>query len=167
MASSSAQTPKAVERCAEPTRECGFEEGEWIEFDLDRLSVGQPDARGRVSVSGFAERNSLVTVTNRGLSGVGRPQQQPFQRTLSSDVGEFRFATFKAHGDDELVLQVQDLNGFRSPAVSVLVPDAALEGVDVTGVFPWRPLRDGKCRHGGGPSRSVRNRSVRYLPRPW
>ena len=123
--------------------ECGFEEGEWLRVDLDRITVTAPDTNGFIQISGFVEPRSLVTLQNRGLSGIGRPEQQLVLGRVSSDVGDFSFPTVSARGDDELVLQVQDLNGIRSPAVSILVQDAPLEGFDVTGAFAWDRLQDG------------------------
>ena len=122
--------------------DCGFEEGEWLGVDLDRLQVTTPDRSGFISVSGFVEPRSLVTLQNRGLSGIGQPQEQLVVGRISSDIGDFEFPSVRARGDDELVLQVQDLNGIRSPSVSIRVGDADVEGIDVTGVFAWRPLRD-------------------------
>lgn len=123
--------------------ECGFEEGEWLRVDLDRITVTPPDTGGFVRVSGFAEPRSLVTLQNRGLSGIGRPEQQLVLGRVSSDVGDFSFPAVAARGDDEIVLQVQDLNGIRSPAVSILVEDAPIAGFDVTGAFAWDRLQDG------------------------
>ena len=123
--------------------QCGFEEGEWLRIDRDRITITPPDELGFIRVSGFVQERSLVTLQNRGLSGVGRPRQQNVQAQVSGDQGDFEFPPIPARGDDEIVLQVQDLNGFRSPALSMLVEDAPLAGFDVTGAFAWRPLRDG------------------------
>ncbi len=123
--------------------ECGFEEGEWLEIDVQAIDVTPPDERGLVVVSGNAPPTALVTLQNRGFAGIGEPRQQLVLRRLSDEQGRFAFPPIQARGDDELIVQFQDLNGFRSPAASILVPDASLAGIDVVGAFAWQPLRDG------------------------
>ena len=123
--------------------ECGFEEGEYLDVDLSRIMITSPDESGFVTVSGFVDPRSLVTLQNRGLSGIGQPQQQLRLTALSSDVGDFSFTNVLARGDDELLLQFEELTGLRSPRVSFRVDDAQLAGLDVTGAFAWRALQDG------------------------
>ena len=124
--------------------DCGFEEGEWISIDLGQIRITQPDSAGEVAIQGVVEPRSLVSIQNRGLSGVGQPEEQPKRFTLSDNEGDFAFTKVRARGDDELVLQVESLDGFRSPAQSFIVDDSTLAGIDVTGVFPWQPLRNGE-----------------------
>lgn len=122
--------------------ECGFEEGEWLQVDVNRINVSRPNEVGRIEVSGFVEPRSLVTLQNRSLSGIGVPSEQTLTGGISSDVGDFTFSNVRARGDDELILQVEDLNGIRSPQVSILVDDAPIAGLDVTGAYAQRPLQD-------------------------
>lgn len=124
--------------------ECGFEEGEWLEIDFDRLTVTKPNAEGFISVAGTVTPRTLVSLQNRGLSGIGQPQEQITLGQVAGNRGEFTFPSLRARGDDELILQVLDLNGIRSPAVSLRVEDADLAGFDITGAFAYRPLTDGE-----------------------
>jgi hypothetical protein len=124
--------------------ECGVDELEYLPIDLQRIQVGRPNELGRVDVSGIVTANALVLLENRGLNGIGVPGQRFRSAQISSDVGAFSFQGLTARGDDELVLRVQDLNGYRTPAVSLLVPDAELAGLDILGAFAWEPLTNGQ-----------------------
>ena len=124
-------------------RDCGVEEREYLSIDLARIQVGRPNELGRVDVSGIVTPNALVQMENRGLNGIGVPGQRFRAAQISSDVGAFSFEGLVGRGDDEVVIQVSDLNGYRSPAVSVLIPDAKLIGLDVLGVFAWEALTNG------------------------
>lgn len=123
--------------------DCGTLEGEYLTIDLDRVTVSKPNERGRISVSGFVEPNALVTIENRGLNGIGVPGPRYRSAQISNDIGAFEVDDLQGKGDDEIVLQVLDLNGFKSPPISRLVPDADLAGVDVIGAFAWEPLTNG------------------------
>lgn len=123
--------------------DCGIDEGEYLSLDGGQFQVEAPNERGLSRVVGQVEPNALVVLENRGLNGLGVPGPKSRSAQISSDTGAFFFDDVFARGDDEIVLQVRDLNGFRSPAVSSLVPDAPLEQVDVVGVFAWEPLTNG------------------------
>ncbi len=124
--------------------DCGIDEGEYLTIDLDRIQVSPPNERGRASVTGLVTPNALVVVENRGLNGIGIPGPIYRSAQISTDRGAFEFPSIIAQGDDEIVIQVRDLNDYRSPAAATLVPDAALVGIDVLGVFAWEPLTNGQ-----------------------
>lgn len=132
-----------VTRC-ETDLDCGIEEGEYLTIDLDRIQVSQPNERGRVSVTGIVTPNALVVVENRGRNGIGIEGPVYRSAQISTDKGAFEFQSLIAQGDDEIVVQVRDLNDFRSPPAAILVPDADLVGIDVLGVFAWEPLTNGR-----------------------
>ncbi|MEM7674489.1 MAG: vWA domain-containing protein [Myxococcota bacterium] len=123
--------------------ECGFEEGEYLTLNEDAIQMSSPDENGFISISGRVKERSLVTITNRGLSGIGRPEQQLRRAEVSTDFGEFDFTGVEARGDDEIIIQFIDLRGFRSPQVSMLVDDATPAGIDITGAFAFEPLESG------------------------
>lgn len=122
-------------------RDCGVESGELLPLDTDRIQISPPDADGRISVAGTVQPTSLVTLENRGKEAVGGyiPTQRRLIR-ISDEAGNFTFDSVQARGDDELIIQVRDLLGFRTPEASILVPDAPVAGVDVIGAFAWAPL---------------------------
>ena len=136
--------------------DCGIFENEFLPLREDQLSVSPPNDLGLVTVEGQVVPNVLVTLDNRGKStlAVGVSEEEArrrglldpgIQRTIISDEnGQFRFESVPAIADDELILQLFDLRGFRSPPYAFLVPDPELVGVDVLDVFPWQPLTAGE-----------------------
>jgi hypothetical protein len=129
-----------TEQC-QTDRECGVQSGELIMLDVSRFQITPPDQEGRISVAGTVQANMLVTLENRGQSAVGgyKPTQRR-QVRITDDSGNFVFDSVVARGDDELVFQLHDLLGFRSPEGSVLVPDAPVTGVDIVGAFAYETL---------------------------
>lgn len=117
--------------------DCGVLETERVLIDRTRITVSPPNEDGQVEVSGTVSENALVTVENRKLNGVGIRSRIVRSARISSDEGVFRFPNVSAQGDDELVLQVQLLNGFKSAPTSFKVPDAEMVGVDVLGAEAW------------------------------
>ncbi len=126
-------------------RDCGAESGEILPFDESRITITSPSAEGRITISGTVLPDALITMENRGQSAVGgyKPTQRR-QVRITDKNGNFVFDSVVARGDDELIFQVHDLLGFRSPEASMLVPDAEIAGVDVTGAFAYSPLTPGQ-----------------------
>lgn len=123
--------------------DCNIDENEWLTINTDRIQVSAPNERGNITVTGVVEPNALIVVENRALNGVGIPSLQFSKAQVTDDIGGFLVEGLRARGDDEIVIQVRDLRDFRSPAVSIPVPDAELQGLDVVGVFAWEPLTNG------------------------
>lgn len=122
--------------------DCGVVEGEYLELDPARVRVTAPNEKGRIAVTGVVTPNVLMVVQNRGLSALGQPGRSGAQAQITSDRGAFAF-DLAARGDDELVIQLHDLHGYRSPRVAFYVPDAQLAGLDVIGAYPWEALTPG------------------------
>lgn len=144
------EAAKAEMACPDPAtgisqcrndRDCGVESGELLQLDVDRIQVTPPNADGRITVAGTVQPNALVTLENLGKQAVGGyvPTQRRLVR-ISDEVGNFTFESVVARGDDELILQVRDLLGFRTPTASILVPDSLVAGLDVIGAFAYAPL---------------------------
>jgi hypothetical protein len=124
-------------------RDCGVEGGERLPLDESKIQITPPDVEGTITIAGTVQPSALVTIENRGQSGVGgyRPTQRRLV-TITDEFGTFSFLNVAARGDDELVIQVHDLLGFRSPEASMLVPDSPLVGVDVIGVRAFESLQE-------------------------
>lgn len=135
--------------------DCAVFENQYLVFPEGSVQITPPSAEGAVTIEGQVEPNLLVYLSNLGKSAVGtgldeeerklRGFENPgVNRTqISDEDGRFLFAGVPAVADDEIVIQLEDLNGYTSPAYALLVPDPPLAGVDVLGVFPWQPLTNG------------------------
>jgi hypothetical protein len=120
---------------------CGVLEGEYLDLAPEQIVVGQPDANGRVSIEGrVGYPGALVRVRNLGLSPLGFEEPSGRYATITDQDGNFMMDRVPASGDDELAVQLQDLNGFKSPPIGKRVPDAALAGVDIVGVYAYQNL---------------------------
>ena len=122
-------------------RDCGAQSGELLPLDVDAFQISSPNAEGRISVAGTVLPGTLITLENRGQSAVGgyKPTARR-QVRITDESGNFAFDSVGARGDDELVIQVHDILGFRSPEASMLVPDSEVAGLDVIGAFEYAPL---------------------------
>lgn len=131
-------------RC-ESVRECRVENREILGIDTAAFQVTAPNADGRISITGvIPAAGALVRLENRGKAGVGGKSPGITLGQLSDENGRFRFRSVEARGDDELVFQVEDLLGNRSPPAAVLVPDAPVEALDIVGAYPFVLLDNGK-----------------------
>lgn len=145
----------ALLRC-EADVDCAPYENEVLPLAEDQVDVTRPNANGTIRVEGRVLPNVLVTLANVGRSSVGAglaPDEaealgltDPGLRltTIADDLGRFVFEDVEAAGDDEIVVQLFDLRGFRSPPYAQRVPDPDLAGVDVLGAFAWSPLTEGR-----------------------
>lgn len=132
--------PEAFSGISQPCttdNDCGVLETERVLIDRARITVTPPNESGQVEVSGTVSINALVTLENRQLNGVGIRSRVVRTARISSDDGTFRFPNVTAQGDDELVLQVHLLSGYKSAPTSFKVPDAEMIGVDVLGAEAW------------------------------
>ena len=129
----------------EVDRECGAESGELLPLNLTGIQPTPPNQNGRITLAGGVQANVLVTLENRGKRAfMGYEPEQRRQVTISDENGRFRFDGIPARGDDELILQIRDLNGFRSPEARLMVPDSPLMGLDVIGVDAFDLLTNGE-----------------------
>lgn len=145
---------KASATCADPiagatrcesVRECRTENREILAIDTASFQITAPNTDGRISITGvIAAAGALVRLENRGKAGVGGRNPGIMLGQLSDENGRFRFRSIEARGDDELVFQVEDLLGNRSPQAAVLVPDAPVETLDLVGAYPFVLLDNGK-----------------------
>ncbi len=124
--------------------ECGIFENEYLKLSPEQITVTAPSAGGTIDVSGTVGPNLLVSLANVGHSSVGGVDPGVRINQITDDLGRFRISKLRAEGDHELVIQLEDLGGYRSPKMSVLVPDAQLTEVDVMGIFPVQPLTNGQ-----------------------
>jgi hypothetical protein len=133
-----------AEQCAS-ILDCRKKNDEILPLDLTKITVTPPDPDGRISVSGtVGTGRALVRLENRGKRGVGSGVSMGRFAQVSDSNGFFRFKSLPARGDDELVVQVQDLRDFRSPQGSMIVPDSPLAAFDITGAYPFERLDNGK-----------------------
>lgn len=142
-------------RCDEDA-DCAVFENEYLPLDESQVSVSAPDEAGNVVVEGQVIPNVLVTLANVGKSALAQQLDPDDARRrgladpgvrltrIADDQGRFRFDEVPAIADDEIVVQLFDLNGYRSPSYAQRVPDPPLAGVDILGVFPWEPLTNGE-----------------------
>ncbi len=126
--------------------DCAFLSNETIEITPADAQVSQPDATGQVTVNvdNAGYRLRLLRVENRGQRAVGGrdPRQRDYVILDESGKTSIRL---RARGDDEIVLQLFDINGYvRSREHALYVPDADLVGVDVVGLFPFEGLKSGE-----------------------
>lgn len=140
----------------ESDADCGIFENEYLPLDESLISIEAPNDDGNIVIEGRVVPRVLVTVANIGKSAVGgelSPERKAAlgfadpgvrRSIISDDQGNFRFDNIPAIADDEIIIQLFDLRGFRSAAYARRVPDPELAGVDILGVFPWAPLRNGE-----------------------
>lgn len=134
--------PRPVSRCS-VDRDCIVLSRRHYAIEADRLEVTRPGPEGRVTVSagpGAVVANGLVLLENRRLRGIGRDEPAFRRSVIADDDGSFALEPIPARGDDELVLEVVDLNDFRSPTLSVFVEDAELESAQILEVWPHSDL---------------------------
>lgn len=136
------EEPRPVSRC-ETDRQCVVLSRRYYEIDATRFEVDAPDEGGRVVVRGEPDAvipNGLVLIENRGLRGVGR-DDPPLRRSIIADAdGSFASEPFVARGDDEIVIEFVDINDFRSPTLSLFVPDPPLESAQIVEIWPASEL---------------------------
>jgi hypothetical protein len=110
-----------------------------LNFPTLGLQVSSPNESGVVNIVGLPENFpplSIVSVENRGQQGIGgKSPNLKKQYDVTNEKGEFKLA-INAAGDDELVFEIYQLDGQRSPQHSAIVPDADFAGVDIVGAFP-------------------------------
>jgi hypothetical protein len=87
--------------------------------------------------------NGLVLLENRGLTGLGEPGTIDRRSLIAEPDGSFRFDGIRARGDDELVVEVVDLNDFRTPSLSLFVPDPTPVSAHLVEVWPVSDLNNG------------------------
>jgi len=126
--------------------DCAFLSGDHVQIDKDDFTITPPDATGRVTVTsndvGLAL--NLIRFENRGQRGIGGPDPQ-FRNYVIADEQGVATTSFKAKGDDEIVVRAFQLNGYvRSREHAMYVPDSPLVGLDVVGLFPFEGLQKGK-----------------------
>ncbi|MCC7381610.1 MAG: VWA domain-containing protein [Deltaproteobacteria bacterium] len=137
--------PIAAPACADDSY-CAPYSGQVIPISEGTFVISPPNENGQITIEsqpGLLPPNRLVRVENRGLGAVGGTPLN-FRKAAVTDEGGVVSMTFSAKGDDELVFRVYEQNGFfRSREHSQFVPDSLLAGLDITGVFPFKPLRPG------------------------
>lgn len=136
------EEPRPVNRCTED-RDCVVLSRRHYEIARDRVSVSRPDEEGEVVVRGEAgavPANALVLIENRQLQGVGRDEPSIRRGIIANADGSFASDPFFGKGDDEIVLEVVDLNDFRSPTLSLFVEDPDLESAQILEVWPYSDL---------------------------
>jgi hypothetical protein len=127
-----------VERCSGDS-DCFHLANEVLPIDPALMRVSPPDANGLIEIGGSVLPRSLVTVENRGLTGIGEGRRGSRATTIADEGGAFSIPLQPGRGDDEVVFQIRDLENKRSPPASVLTPDAELAGVDVISVEGFEP----------------------------
>jgi hypothetical protein len=127
----------------EDDRACLIFERRHYPIDPSAVQITPPSADGLVTVTGNVLPDGLVLLENRGLSGLGEAASVFRQSIIAEPDGSFAFADLEARGDDEIVVEVIDLNDFRTPTLSSFVPDAPVESVDVVEVWPVTDLNNG------------------------
>lgn len=130
----------AVDVVCASDRPCVLLENQRHRIEEGDVTVTAPDADGRVTVQGNIIPNSLVRVENRRQNGIGIPGPVNQVSVVSDPDGGFRIENLPARGDDELVVQAVDINGFSTPTLSVFVPDPPLAQAALTEVWPVRNL---------------------------
>ena len=123
--------------------ECANFGYELLGLEPGDFTVKAPDANGRVKVRSEDPRLALhlVRFENRGKRAVGGVDPG-FRFYAIADERGVAQSEFFAHGDDEIVVQAYDVNGLvRSREHALYVPDSALAGMDVVGVFPFGGLQ--------------------------
>lgn len=136
------EEPRPLNRC-ETDRQCVVLSRRYYPIDAAQFSVTAPDESGRVVVRGepgAARANGLVLIENRGLSGLGRDDPVRRRSVIAEDDGSFATEPFAARGDDEIVIEYLDLNDFRSPTLSLFVPDPPLESAQLVEIWPYSDL---------------------------
>lgn len=119
---------------------CGILEREYYRITEDDVQITPPDEEGTITISGNTIPNGLVLIQNRGLNGVGDPSPVRRQSLIANPDGSFEVIDVTARGDDELVIQVVDLNDFRTPQLSKKVPDAPLRRAELMEAWPASEL---------------------------
>lgn len=141
--SSACPTPEIPLFACEDDRDCLIFERRHYELDPATIELTPPDPDGQVTLSGTVEPNALVLLENRRLTGVGRPGPIERHSVIAAEDGTFRFENLSARGDDEFVLEMVDLNDFRSAPISLKTPDAAVLAVDIVEAWPVTDLNNG------------------------
>lgn len=113
---------------------------ERLPIDPGLIQVSAPSPDGLIEVSGVLQPDAVITLVNRGQKGLGMGGGGSEAVKIADERGAFQFQGFRARGDDELVIQGRDLLGFRTPELSIIVPDAPLEGLDIIGAVPIETL---------------------------
>lgn len=129
----------------ESDRACVLFERQYYRIEPDDVTVTPPDAEGRVEVRGRTIPNGLVLVENRRRTGVGVPDPITRDSLISNTDGTFVLTDLRAQGDDELVIQAVDLNDFRTPTLSIRVPDPPMERAELIEVWPASDLITGRA----------------------
>jgi len=134
--------PRPVFRCASD-RECIVLSRRHYEIDPRAITVGAPGPDGRVVVRGApgaVVAHGLVRIENRRLRGLGRNDAVVRQTVIAEEDGAFESPPLVAQGDDEIVLEVIDLNDFRSPTLSRHVDDPPLASAQILEIWPRSDL---------------------------
>ena len=128
--------------CAQDA-DCGLFENELLPLAATDINVSRVSDQPTVVLEGQVVPSTLVKVVNRGKTAVGGVNPRQAWATVSDDAGRFSLSLTPVASDDELVVQLEDLNGYTSPDYAFLVPDSPLASVDVLEIFPWAPLTPG------------------------
>jgi hypothetical protein len=132
-----------VTRCDEEA-DCFHLANEVLPIDVRGIEVSPPDEEGQISIEGTVLPQSLVTIENRGLSGLGIGRASWKRTTISDLEGRFSLPELTARADDELVVQLRDLSNLRTPPAQVIVPDPIFSTLDVVSIEGWEPIVDGR-----------------------
>ena len=119
--------------------DCAVHSQRLTDFPEDALDIVPPDETGRIRVAGKEGKLpplALVQVENRGQRATGGRDPRLRAAEVTDERGVFQMS-FPADGDDELVFQLYEFDGIRSPYHAVRVPDSKLAGADIVGVFPF------------------------------
>lgn len=123
---------------------CAKYNGQTISITDDAFTLTQPNANRAVTLRskvGSIPKLSLVKVENRGHRPFGGSGGGYHSAKVADERGMVEFK-FEAAGNDEVVIEILAIDGVnRSRQHALYVPDADLEGLDLTGVVPITPLR--------------------------
>ncbi|MEM1022228.1 MAG: hypothetical protein AAGD10_11300 [Myxococcota bacterium] len=141
--------PPAPKFACQDDRACLIFERRRYPIDASVFSLSAPDTERMITIEATPSLdiplvpNGLVLLENRGLSGLGE-FNPGFRTSLIAEAdGSFRFDAVPARGDDELVLEVVDLNDFRTPNLSLFVPDPVPQSAHLVEVWPVSDLNNG------------------------
>lgn len=123
---------------------CAKYNGQTISIPEDAFTITQPNANRAVTLRskvGSIPKLSLVKVENRGHRPFGGSGGGYRSAKVADERGVVEFK-FEAAGNDEVVVELLAIDGVnRSRQHAMYVPDADLEGLDLTGVVPITPLK--------------------------